>query len=322
MNPKVIIRPFAVGQDEDAWVSIFNQVVTEFADGTPTTRAEYDLEVSSPSYDSKGRFVAELDGTVIGTVHAELDPEDPDRVGFMIPVRVLREHRRQGIGLALARRGLESLRERGVVKVQAAVRDENAAGRALLARLGFKPCRVMSWMRRSLDQLPELPALNPRFEIRAVPGSPDSAAMLLSLRNEAMKEHYNYRPVTMEEMAHWQESDDKLGIATFRLVAYVRGEPVGYLSFSIDPGGCAHLNRKRGECYIRVTCESGPYCSYHHIASSLSQPSGSDPVRSPGSSPGRMWRSPGLRLGVQSSASLAASPGREFSASLAARPGL
>lgn len=240
------IRPFVKGQDEDAWIDVFNRVVAEFPDSTPVTRTEYDLEVNAPRYDPEGRFVAELAGKVIGTVHAELDPEDKERVGYLGQPRVLPEHRRQGIGTALVRRAFDSLRERGVSKVQAGVRGDNPAGKAFLEGLGFRQNRVMSWMRRGLDAIPARPGENPAVEIRLAPDSPDLLVLRQRLYCEAFAEHFNFQAPTLESMRYWQEETAKLGIITFREFAFLQGEPVGYLSYSIDPRECEHLNRKRG----------------------------------------------------------------------------
>jgi RimJ/RimL family protein N-acetyltransferase len=244
------IRPFVKGQDEDAWIDVFNRVVAEFPDTTPTTRAEYDMEVNSPHFGPEGRFVAGLDGTVIGTVHAELDPEDKQRIGYLGQPRVLPEHRRQGIGTALARRAFDSFREREIAKIQCGVRGDNPVGKAFLENLGFRQDRVMSWMRRGLDEIPAGPGDNPAVEIRLVPDSPDSLVLRQRLYREAFSEHFNFRVPTLESMRYWQEETAKLGITVFRQFAFMQGEPVGYLSSSIDPRECEHLNRRRGNLEV------------------------------------------------------------------------
>jgi GNAT superfamily N-acetyltransferase len=80
----------------------------------------------------EGCFVAEMDGTAVGTTTTCIF----DSVAWIAMVLVDVEKRRQGVGSALLRHALSFLDDRGVATVRL---DATAAGQRVYEKLGFKP---------------------------------------------------------------------------------------------------------------------------------------------------------------------------------------
>jgi hypothetical protein len=66
------MRPFVKGADELVWVEVLNASRRDREDWRAVTAEEMILqEKEDPSFDSEGRFIAELDGEPVGVVHAQ-----------------------------------------------------------------------------------------------------------------------------------------------------------------------------------------------------------------------------------------------------------
>ena len=80
------------------------------------------------------RLVAELDGTVLGYVAAELQA---DGSGYLDYLGVDPAHQSGGVGTALVAAAASVLRDASAGKLHLTVREANTAARRLYARLGF-----------------------------------------------------------------------------------------------------------------------------------------------------------------------------------------
>ena len=78
-------------------------------------------------------FVAVQGGKIIGVVLCGHD----GRRGYLHHLAVAQEHRRGGVGTALANRALSSLREKGIRKCNTFVFDENRAALEFWQRIGW-----------------------------------------------------------------------------------------------------------------------------------------------------------------------------------------
>ena len=242
----IIVRPFVDGQDEAGWIEIINRLNADLPDTTPVTREDYDIDRNAPDFSAEGRFVAEKDGRVVGRIDAWVDPLDPEHKAFLGPPRVLPEYQRLGIGTLLLERGLDSYRARAVHRVRTFAREENQALQAFLGKHGFTPCRVISCMRRSLAELPSGVGENRQVEICEPGTSNDDLRLACSLINDAMSEHYNFTPSTLEQSRYWNDAMARRGVARFRHLARVNQEPAGILISSIDPKEIEASQKKRG----------------------------------------------------------------------------
>ena len=67
------IRRFALGSDEGDWVRVQNAAFKEYDDDRQITVDEFRIAEKAPSFDVKGRFIAELDDQAVGIIHAHID---------------------------------------------------------------------------------------------------------------------------------------------------------------------------------------------------------------------------------------------------------
>jgi len=79
-------------------------------------------------------FVKESNGSLVGACIAGYDGHR----GWLYAVAVLREHRRNGTGEALIRYAMQSLKEKGCIKVNLQIRSSNAKVQKFYEALGFK----------------------------------------------------------------------------------------------------------------------------------------------------------------------------------------
>jgi mycothiol synthase len=109
---------------------------------------------------------------------------------------------------------------------------------------GFKPVRIMSLMKRSLVGSLEIKISKATDLREAELGHDQEIALINRLENEAFKEHFNFRPVSVEETRYmlfempWFQGQK----AYF---AVDSGQPVGYVITGIDEG----LNKEKGINY-------------------------------------------------------------------------
>jgi ribosomal protein S18 acetylase RimI-like enzyme len=115
--------------DEQAVIDLWRAVSAKSAPhNDPVTAIRKKLAVDRDLF-----LVAEVDGTVVGTV---LGGYDGHR-GWVYAVAVHSEHRRRGIGSALIRRIEAALAERGCLKVNLQVLASNPGAVTFYENLGY-----------------------------------------------------------------------------------------------------------------------------------------------------------------------------------------
>jgi ribosomal protein S18 acetylase RimI-like enzyme len=239
------IRPYNEGEDDAICVDVVNRGLAEFPDFTPRTLADVELEIKSPNDNKQGRFIAEWNNEPVGYVYAYVDPFDPAQKGDMEGPYVIPGFHRKHIGSELEQTACQSFRERKIYSVENWVRSDNIIAQRFLESRGFSIARTYSRMRCSLTQLPENVSENRDIKIVPIGNSETELALQLNLLNETMKEHHDYRPVTIEELMYYTENRPKLGERTYPIVAYLDNEPVGFLTFAIDQSENEHLKKIR-----------------------------------------------------------------------------
>jgi len=228
------IRNFVVGRDEEKWARIASVAYEDYEDFRSVSVEEMKRMESSPSFDGSGMFIAELDGTPIGIVKASVDKFREEKKGFISWLGVLPKHRRCGVGKALVQKALESLRERGMEIAETALDSDREICVRLFEGLGFKLVRSSSFMRMSLEKIPSNIGENRDVTLRKLSiESEEDIVLLNKLDNECFKEHFNFRPVKIEETRH-----QLLKNPWFKWQAYffakLKSEIVGYIGIGID----------------------------------------------------------------------------------------
>jgi mycothiol synthase len=244
------IRRFVKGVDESLWVDILNSARKDREDWRAITVEEMLLqEKEDPKFDPKGGFIADFDGRPVGVVHANVDKLRKEKKGF-IPFDVIPESRGRGVEHQLVETGLRELKARGMTTAQASVDSSELDYVGLLEGLDFKQVRVISMMEMDLADVSQNIVENKQVAIRPLQKERDEDMKLwTSLWNETFKEHFNFRPYTVEEVRSFLFSDlyyDKVKEIFF---AELDGESVGYIGAGIDEKYNLEKNVQRGDIF-------------------------------------------------------------------------
>lgn len=234
--------------DEPVWVAILNRANQDRDYWRAVTTEELLLEAKRPGFDYEGRFIAELDGKPVAVVHANVDRLRSDPKGF-VPFGVIPEFRRRGVERQLIEAALRELTARGMAIAQTWVDSDRIDAIHVLEGLGFKCVRVFSIMELELENTAENIGENKRVTIRPLEKNLDKDIELFNwLDNESFKEHFNYRPDTLEETRHQLLSNPYLkeqGV----FLAVLNGDSVGYVGIGIDEKYNLEKQIKAGEIF-------------------------------------------------------------------------
>jgi mycothiol synthase len=239
------IRKFVDGEDEEVWIRIRNEAYREYEDFRPDTMEDVEVWKKSPNFDSTGRFIAELDGKPVGAVDAYIDRKRKEKMGFLRRLGVAPEFRKRGIGRRLAERAIESLKERGMKSVQGWTRENKVACKSLLESMGFNLVRIFSTMRRDLERIPYNIGEHKQLNMREMKTNMGDIKLLNWLGNETFKEHFDFRPDTVEETKFWIENKPWCDILEV-FFSYLDDKPVGYVEAGIDSKFIKYKGIKRG----------------------------------------------------------------------------
>ena len=244
------IRRFVQGADEPVWAAVLNASRKDREDWREVTAEEMLLEAKEdPSFDPEGRFVAELGRKPVGVVHANVDKFREERKGSIrldvIPESHSREIERQLVEIAL-----KELKGRGMTTAQAVVDYRKEDYVELLKGLHFKQVRVGSIMEMDLVNAAQSIGESKQVTIRPLMKEREEEIRLLTwLWNETFKEHFNFRPDTVEEVRYFLFSDLYYKEYKEIFLAVLDGEPVGYVGVGIDEKYNLEKNVKAGDIF-------------------------------------------------------------------------
>lgn len=229
------IRRFVAGVDEPVWIGVLNASRKGREDWRTVTVAEMLLqERENPSFDMEGRFIAELDRKPVGAVHASVDKQREERRGI-IRFDVIPESRGRGIERQLVEIALRELNVRGMAIAQASVDSRELDYVGLLTELGFSQVRVGSSMEMELANIPHAIGENRQAAIRPLEKNREEDIKLFTgLGNETFKEHFNFRPDTVEDIRYFLFSDMRYGSYKQIFFASLDSESVGFIGVGID----------------------------------------------------------------------------------------
>ncbi|MFB0544179.1 MAG: GNAT family N-acetyltransferase [Asgard group archaeon] len=251
------IRQFVKGKDEQVWINIVNKAFKEYEDRRPLTLDFLETWEKSPAFDDTGMLIAEFDGKPAGCIDAFIDKRMKGKKGYIRNFGVVYEYRRKGIGRQLLKKALESLRERGMESAEVEVQDDKIAGKNLFESMGFRPVRLFSRMITDLSNIPSGIGENKEITIKMLhKDGEEDIKLLVYLANKAFKEHYDYRPETVEETMFWfQQIPSWLYYEFF--FAYLQDKPVGFIGVKIDAK--YNESRKKKAGYIQTMGVIKPY---------------------------------------------------------------
>jgi mycothiol synthase len=244
------IRRFVKGVDEPVWVEVLNATRKDREDLRAITVEEMLLqEKEDPNFDPEGRFIAELDRRPVGAVHANVEKHREERKGF-IRFYVIPESRGKGIEHQLVETALRELKARGMATAQAGADYREADRARVLEELEFKRVREFSMMEMDLVHVSQNIGENKRVAIRHLEKDRDEDIKLFTwLLNETFKEHFNFRPDTVEEVRHFLFSDLYYKKYKEIFFAELDGESVGYIGAGIDEKYNLEKNVEAGDIF-------------------------------------------------------------------------
>ncbi len=237
----VKIRRFKKGTDKADWVSVWNAAYQEYVDIRQITVDEFRIAEKAPSFDPEGRFIAEVNGTPVAIIHAHVDKLRKEPKGFIRSFGVAPKFRGGELEDRLVELALEELKQRGMTTVQGWARSTRTDRIKLWETLGFKLVRKFSLMKMDLHPLPSAVGENPHVQLRPLHTDSDEDLTTLNwLGNECFKEHFNFRPGTLDETTYFVRKDPFFNFQRW-LFAVPEDAPVGYIGAGID----AAYNKER-----------------------------------------------------------------------------
>ncbi len=239
-------RRFVLRRDEENWVAVWNAAYKEYDDLRQMTVDEFKAFEKAPEFDPKGRFIAELDEKPVGIIHAHIDKVRKEKKGFIRSFGIVPEFRDRGIEEELVEIALNELKSRGMETVQAWARHSRKDRIQLWEKLGFKLVRTFSLMRIDLDTMRSSIGENEEVTLKLLSKDSDGDLKILNwLGNECFKEHFNYRPGTIEETKYFVRKDPFFKSQDW-FFAILNTEYVGYIGLGIDEKYNEERNVKSG----------------------------------------------------------------------------
>jgi mycothiol synthase len=240
------IRPFRKEFDEPVFTGIFNVVFGDYDDIRAMTLGDMRKMMESPSYSADGLFIAEWEGKPVGMVDAYADSSDAERRSIIQYLGILPGFRHRGIGRKLLEKALESHRSRGTRVVDAWAQSDRQECVRLFESFGFKPVHITNMMRTSLMGPGSSVEGAEEVEVRdMIVQDDDEVALLNRLDNEAFREHFNYKPKSVEETRYALFDMPWFKVQNV-FFASVDEEPVGYAIAGVDVDLNVEKNVKYG----------------------------------------------------------------------------
>lgn len=240
------IREFVQGQDEAVLADVMNRSFKGFEEFRSLTSDDIAMNEKAPNFVGSRIFIAEVDGEPVGMIRAHVDKTRTEKKGFIRMLGVAPEFRRRGVGTALAMKGIQDLKERGMETVEGEATLDQRGAVEFWEHLGFSRVRVFSLMKRSLEGIHSGVGENRDIRLRAlVKGSLEDLELLTFLESEAFREHYNYRPHTVDEIRYFLEQDPVFRDQEW-IIVYLNDTPVGYVGLGIDAKSNREKNLKAG----------------------------------------------------------------------------
>ena len=133
LPPGTALRPFVVGQDEQAWTALNARAFASHPEQGRWGVEEVLLREREPWFDPAGFLLAERDGALVAFHWTKVE----GGVGEVYVVGVDPSAQGGGLGRAVVLAGLHHLQDRGLPTVVLYVDDDNTGARRLYEGLGF-----------------------------------------------------------------------------------------------------------------------------------------------------------------------------------------
>ena len=232
------LRP---ARDDDAELIAYAAVLTAVTPDSPTSLEE--MRWQDATYHGGRRFVAEVDGAIVGTARVGriyMYPPEFERLWFGI--EVLPEHRRQGIGSGLLALVADHARSAGKTGLETMASEARPEGLAFLERFGFGAIERSKSVRLELAGRVAEPAEPPDgITFTTLAARPELVAGVHEVALSAFPDIPSAdEPIAVGDLVEFRKRDvDRPGIPHDGFVVAVDGatdEVVGYAALMFLPG--------------------------------------------------------------------------------------
>lgn len=146
-----VLRPFRLGEDEEALMELQNVAFGENWGFSPNTVEQIAARVRLGPSDPEG-IIMVMDGERVAAYDWTLQSLGSARsIGWISMTGVHPDYRGKGLGTLVVTAGLDHLKSNGVDSVELEVDSENVPARELYLKLGFKKLRETAWYECRFD---------------------------------------------------------------------------------------------------------------------------------------------------------------------------
>lgn len=131
------VRPFVVGQDEEAWLKVNGRAFADHPEQGAWDRAALEQVLSEPWFDAAGFLMHEVDGRLAGFCWTKIHPDERPPLGEIFVIAVDPDFASQGLGRQLTLAGLDHLCQQGLTVGMLYVDASNKAALRMYENLGF-----------------------------------------------------------------------------------------------------------------------------------------------------------------------------------------